>query len=192
MKLLLALFALVSFGLFVPNMYADGLDLTIGGQVHTVVATPVAGGEEFLFTATNLGVLTAGDVVSLYNINFDATLLDVGGPQGIKSLTVAETCATVYLGFNPISCSQDVSFLYTNDQLGNLLGVVGQLNIGADINADAGIIDAGLDIGGGNAVFTYSNPPAPPAAAPEPGTLSLMGTGLLGVAGVIRRKFRAV
>ena len=30
----------------------------------------------------------------------------------------------------------------------------------------------------------------PPAATPEPGTLTLMGTGLLGVAGVLRRRFR--
>jgi hypothetical protein len=40
--------------------------------------------------------------------------------------------------------------------------------------------------GGGNVevIYTYSN-----TITPEPGTLTLFGTGLLGLAGMLRRKF---
>jgi hypothetical protein len=65
-------------------------------------------------------------------------------------------------------------------------------------------------IGGGNAAgttiqFTFDVPGSKPfsktvrlnhgittVAVPEPGTLGLLGTGLIGIAGVIRRKFCVV
>lgn len=69
-----------------------------------------------------------------------------------------------------------------------LVAVTGALNIGADVNAQVGgLLAADAAIGGGTETIGFGNPPA---ATPEPGTLSLMGTGLRGVAGVLRRKFR--
>ena len=35
------------------------------------------------------------------------------------------------------------------------------------------------------------NPPAPVSPTPEPGTLAMMGTGVLGLAGLLRRELRA-
>jgi hypothetical protein len=40
---------------------------------------------------------------------------------------------------------------------------------------------------GGYATVTYDY--NPPSGTPEPGTLTLFGTGLLGLAGLVRRKF---
>jgi hypothetical protein len=45
---------------------------------------------------------------------------------------------------------------------------------------------AGVSVGLGSGQIDFTNPPP---AVPEPGTLSLMATGLLGAAGAIRRKF---
>ena len=42
--------------------------------------------------------------------------------------------------------------------------------------------------GGVTVEYDY-NPPPPPSGTPEPGTLTLFGTGLLGLAGLVRRKF---
>ena len=42
--------------------------------------------------------------------------------------------------------------------------------------------------GGVTVEYDY-NPPPPPSGTPEPGTLTLFGTGLLGLAGMLRRKF---
>jgi hypothetical protein len=45
------------------------------------------------------------------------------------------------------------------------------------------------DAGGYSTVtYNYTEPP-PPSGTPEPGTLTLFGTGLLGLAGMLRRKF---
>jgi len=49
--------------------------------------------------------------------------------------------------------------------------------------ASGGTTEAGASI---EAIYTYD---APPTGTPEPGTLSLFGTGLLGLAGMLRRKF---
>jgi hypothetical protein len=103
---------------------------------------------------------------------------------GITTLDVVETCLAVYVGPTPVTCSE-ASFVYTNDTLGPLLSAVGTLNIGADINGEIAGTDLGLDIGGGQETFTYG---PPPSATPEPGSLTLLGTSLLGVAGVLRRK----
>lgn len=50
------------------------------------------------------------------------------------------------------------------------------------------VTDSGSDIG---LAITDIDHADPPAAAPEPGSLALLGTSILGGAGILRRRFRA-
>jgi len=101
---------------------------------------------------------------------------------------VNDVCANVGVLHAANPCS--LAFSFTDTDLGapflisdvNLLGL-----LSADINADViGIEVGGASIGGGSAQFGFGQPPA---ATPEPGSLALLGTGVLGLAGVVRRRF---
>lgn len=204
MKLLAVLFALVSLGIFAPNLYADPV-LTVNAGVTggALVETPILGGYTWVYTDTvaDLGLpvpplgLPLGS--TLDNNVFTATFTDIAG---VSLLNVNDVCVNVGVLVAANPCS--LAFSFTDTDLGapillsnvNLLGL-----LSADINADAiGIEVGGASIGGGQAQFGFGPPPAgggmpaPPSATPEPGSLSLLGTGLLGLAGAVRRKFRAV
>lgn len=201
MKLLLALFALVSFGIVVPNMYADDLTLNlaaIGGAA--VDLGPVSDGTGVVtYDLAAVPLFQGNTLVGVYNLNFTATWIDaqanlpVGAtwPAGaVDALVVTESCAALAVTIPPSftdPCT-GLSFAYTNLNAGNIVGVTGDVNIGADVNAQILSADVGLGIGAGTETIGFGNPPS---ATPEPGTLSLMGTGLLGIAGVLRRRFRA-
>jgi hypothetical protein len=194
MKLFLALFALVSLGVYAPSMHADDLTLNLtalGGTTVNVPSVANANGDVFTYDAASVPAFHDGTLIGLYNLNFTATYVDAGSslPAGDASaLIVTESCVDVTVSFRPEHnpCT-GLSFAYTNADAGNILGVTGAVNIGADVNADTIVADAGLGIGAGTETIGFG---APPSATPEPGTLSLMGTGLLGIAGVVRRKFR--
>lgn len=193
MKLFVAALALVSLGVIAPKSYADDLTLNLsalGGG--TVDLGPVAAGTGAVtYDTLAAPVLSGNTIVGLYNLNFTAAYVDAGVfPAGVASeLVVTESCAAASLSLdlsftNPCT---GLSFAYTNTNVGGIVDVIGSVNIGADINADVLNADIGLGIGSGTETIGFG---PPPAATPEPGTLSLMGTGLVGVAGVIRRKFR--
>lgn len=215
MKLLLALFALVSLGIFVPSMHADPvLSVNAGVAGGTLVEVHnVADVWQWTYADVSAGVLGQNGVATADANVFTATFTYV--PLGVSVLNVTDVCANLaVIGSIPNPCSLGFSFSDSGVGLGTLasndpydplnLGVVNtDLNIalGADIgigvlggtNENFGLVLA--DIGGGQANIDFPPPPpgggnGNPAATPEPGTLSLMGTGLLGLAGVVRRKFR--
>jgi len=201
MKLLLALFAFISLGIFAPNMYADPV-LTLNSQAGVGVLTelPVVGNVyswTYIDDATNVGFYPGIVPIpwsTTDNNLFSATF--VYNPLGISVLNVTDVCANVAVLAPVTPCSLNFSFSDTAVGAGyldpsNTPALLGTLDIalGADLGVSIGSIDAlGVDIGGGQAQIDF--PPPPAAATPEPGTLGLMGTSLLGIAGVVRRKFR--
>jgi hypothetical protein len=197
MKLLLAILALTSFGIFVPSMHADDLNLNLGalGQANVDLGSVVnANAGVVTYDDLNVNLLGVNGIIAgVVNLNFTAAYVDAGTalPVGATdALVVTESCiATTVTLSGPVDPCSGVSFTYVNANVGNILGVTGALNIGADVNADVLGLNAGLDIGTNSETIGFGNPPA---ATPEPGTLSLMGTGLLGLAGALRRKFRKV
>lgn len=201
MKLLLAVFALVSFGLFVPNMYADPT-LTLNAQAGVGTLTETIAANVYTWTyvddATNAGIYPG--VLPLPwattdNNAFTAVFTYV--PLGVSVLNVTDICANAAINAPVTPCNLDFSFSDTAVGAGYMDGsntpaLLGTLDIGLGANVDLKVLDgtinlAGVDIGGGQAQIDF---PPPTAATPEPGTLGLMGTSLLGIAGVLRRKFR--
>lgn len=179
MKSLAAAFLALVTLVLVPSLRADTIFATItaGGQTDTLIGTPVLDGEVFTYTHLNT------DILSTSLETFVATYTDVDGLAGV--LDVTEVCATVNVLFNHAAPCQNFAFSFTNATLGDVsLGTF--VGLGADVSGDIAHINFDGSIGAGSGSFNFSNP-APPV--PEPGTLSLMATGLVGAAGALRRKF---
>ena len=187
MKLIATLFAFASLALFTPHSYADPvLTVTSGVTGGTFVETPIAGGFQWVYTDTQ-GALYSfiPPAFTLDNNVFTATFTDIAG---VALLNVNDVCANVGIFHAANPCSLGFSFTDTDLGAPVLMSNVSLLGLlSADVNASALNIEVGgASIGGGSAQFGFGQPPA---ATPEPGGLSLLGTGVLGVAGVLRRRF---
>lgn len=82
------------------------------------------------------------------------------------------------------------------DLQGVSFSLVGSSN---DVNLDTGVFiffpynqgTQGQDTEAVSESICWQGPGDPPAATPEPGSLALLGTSILGGAGILRRRFRA-
>ena len=204
MKSLAAAFlALVSLITVTPYVHADNIGLTLktGAATDLLVETPILNGEQFTYTHETLGILTNGNLLNSSTSVFTATYVDVLGTLGVFNFT--DLCATVTIIGPAVPCQQ-FAFSFTNLTLGDASitaalaasinvnlglasGSVGGLNLAPD-----GFNLAGASLGLGSGEIDFSNPPpngGGDSPVPEPGTLSLMATGLLGAAGAVRRRF---
>jgi hypothetical protein len=181
MKFPAALLALVTLALLPSALHADTISATINTGSGNQLITPVVEGAADVFSFTNFNT----NLFATSLETFTATYTDLSGSLGL--LNVTESCVAVTTFFNYAAPCKSLSFSFTDATLGNIsIGTF--LGIGASAKGDVANINFDGSIGAGSGSFSFSNPAAN-SPVPEPATLSLMATGLLGAAGALRRKF---
>lgn len=163
-----------------PSRADSNPSLTVGGTAVTLVATPIANGTQYTFDKLYTTFL-GDDLLGASNQFFTATLTNVAG---VGVLNVTDVCAAAFVGVLPISCA-NTAFTYTaasNDQM-TLLEALGLASV--NLSGNVANVNFGGSIGGGTAEITIA-----PAPTPEPESLTLLGTGVIGVAGIVRRRIR--
>jgi hypothetical protein len=191
MKLFIPLSVLVLIGIFTPNLLADPV-LTINSGVTggVLVETPVLDGEEWVYTDVTSTTSVLPPSEQLDSDLLTVTFTDVAG---VALLNVTDVCANVGVLTAPNPCA---GFAFSDTGLGDPYLISGSgdlanldLALGADINVSAlGADIAGVEIGNGSAQIGFGNPPS---VTPEPPALTLLGTGLLGLAGVVKKRIFA-
>lgn len=188
MKALSAFLALVALASATSAMHADSFTATLntGLAANTLVVTPIANGEQFTYLNTTLGLLNNGNLLNSSTSLFTATYVDALGTLGV--LNVTDVCAHVTVIGPAVPCQQ-FTFSFTDLTLGNASVIAA---LGANIMASGNVANVNFDgsVALGSGTVNFSGPPST-NPVPEPGSLSLMATGLLGAAGVLRTKFAA-
>jgi hypothetical protein len=191
MKLSLPLFVLVLLGLFAKVSFADPvLTINTGVVGGVLVETPIAGGETWVYTDDTVDVSLVPPFVLTDNDVITATFTDIAG---VALFNVTDICANagVLAPANPCA-----GFAFSDTGLGvpvllSSSGILAGLDLATAIDVNAGVLGlevGGLSIGSGSAEIGFNNPPS---VTPEPPALTLFGTGLLGLAGVMKKKFCA-
>lgn len=143
-----------------------------------------------ILNTTNLSLsnpITFSDSLSTY------TIVGANADPLLDALSITRTCINLNI-FAPGCAAQTVS-ISNASVAGGLLQLNAGLGVTVNAAAQAGVsnlVFASTTLGVAAETALVGYPAATPPSTspvPEPGTLSLMATGLIGAAGAVRRKF---
>ncbi len=166
--------------------------LSTAASAHAETIAPgiglslVNGTTNYTFLQTLPGTFVAADGLNSVTVAYASV------PGLLDSFTVADVCLTL----GPLApCKGYTLAISDSNAAGISLGAGLSLAAQADTTLTTNLatikIDGSLGLGAETLNFALPSTPSSPGASPvpEPGTLGLMATGLVGAAGAIRRKF---
>jgi hypothetical protein len=175
------------------NLTSVVITLSGSGGGPTSVTNNSPTSQKFKITETSNVILDSlngsldaalGDFEADYSYTSSQITLGGGATDnlGVVSLSCVGTCPTVQETFT----GANLSLFEGTSNLDLVLSSLSGYGFSGGGNNIVGSIQ---NIDTGTVTVTYNYSGAPPPAVPEPGTLGLFGTGLLGLAGLVRFKF---
>ncbi len=187
------------------SVITDGITLSINGTAIAGVYNSALQNYTFTDTITNVGILHHGAFSETVS-TITGTYTDVSGILG--TLAITDVCNVSSVAGTITPACADVAIAATDTGLGNVTSITGPAGsiigplglsagtltlLGADIHLQSNGHDEStfFYLGNASGAITFDPPPADNNPVPEPGSLSLMATGLIAAAGATRRKFGA-